>query len=508
MIAVVDFGSQYTHLISRRIRQLGVATEIFGPKEDLNHVDNLEGIILSGGPASVYEKGSPKFNKKLLGLGLPILGICYGLQILAKNLGGTVTSGKTREYGREQIAIKNTNPLFSKLSSRQKVWLSHGDLVKKAPKNYEIIAKSSSCPIAGFSNIEQKIYAVQFHPEVVHTENGQRILRNFVFGVCRAKKSWQLKDLTSKLIRSLKDEVGGKKVLIGVSGGVDSLVAASLLHKAAGAGLYAVFIDTGLLRKNEAGEVEALYKKNGFRHFIKVDASKVFLKNLKGVKDPEEKRKIIGHTFIKVFEDVAGSLEKKEKIRFFAQGTIYPDRIESASTSKQAAKIKSHHNVTLPEKLKFQLVEPLRDFYKDEVRQLGLQLRLPQEALFRHPFPGPGLAVRIVGEVTKERLEILQEADAIYIEELKKRGLYNKIWQAFAALLPVKSVGVMGDERTYEYMVALRAVTSEDGMTADWFKMPPDVLERISSRIVNEVKGVNRVVYDVTQKPPATIEYE
>ena len=508
MIAVVDFGSQYTHLITRRIRELGVEAQIFSPKIDLTKVDNVEGIILSGGPSSVYEKGSPSLSSSVLKLGAPVLGICYGLHLLAKNLGGKVIAGKSREYGKEVVLVKNSSPLFKGLGSRQTVWLSHGDKVIKLPEDFRVIANSSSCPISAFSNIEQKIYAVQFHPEVVHTENGQTILKNFVFGICKVKKSWRVSDLTSSLVEKLKGEIRNGKVLIGVSGGVDSLVAADLLHKAIGSRLYAVFINHGLLRKNEATEVESLFKKKGFKHFLKVDAASLFLKKLKGVTDPEEKRKIIGHTFIKVFEDVAKSLEKKEKIRFFAQGTIYPDRIESAAPSAQAAKIKSHHNLTLPEKLKFQVIEPLRDFYKDEVRKIGLQLGLPKEALLRHPFPGPGLAVRILGEVTGDRLEILREADAIYIEELRKNKLYDKIWQAFAALLPVKTVGVMGDARTYQYIISLRAVTSVDGMTADWFKMPQDVLEKISSRIVNEVKGVNRVVYDISSKPPATIEWE
>ena len=508
MIAVVDFGSQYTHLIVRRIRQFKVASEIFSPKQNLSQVENIEGIVLSGGPSSVYARGSPRLSESVFELNVPILGVCYGLQVLAKEFGGEVARGKSPEYGRDQVTLQTKNPLFKNLTSKQTVWLSHGDKVTKLPKKFKIIASNFSCPIAAYSNIEQNIYAVQFHPEVAHTENGEKILRNFVFGICKAKKSWSLNDLVPKLIEELTREIGNNKVLIGVSGGVDSLVAANLLHRAVGDSLYCVFIDPGLLRKDEAEEVETMFIKRGFKHFTKVDASKLFLRKLKGVTDPEGKRKIIGHTFIRVFEDVAKTLEKNEKIAYFAQGTIYPDRIESAATSRQAARIKSHHNLTLPKSMKFKLVEPLADFYKDEVRQLGLQLKLPKETLFRHPFPGPGFAVRILGEVTPPRLEILREADAIYLEELKKAKLYDKIWQAFAALLPVKSVGVMGDSRTYQYMISLRAVTSVDGMTADWFKMPAETLEKISSRIVNEVKGVNRVVYDITQKPPATIEYE
>ncbi|MCH8821300.1 glutamine-hydrolyzing GMP synthase [Patescibacteria group bacterium] len=508
MIAVVDYGSQYSHLIARRIRSLGVASEIISPQKNTLELKNIEGIILSGGPSSVYKNRSPRLSDSLLKLNVPILGICYGMQLLAEYFGGRVAKSKSREYGKETIFVNQGNDLFKGLSKRETVWLSHGDKVEKLPKEFRSISSSRSCPIAGFFNRNKNIYAVQFHPEVVHTENGQTVLKNFVFKICRAKKSWNVKDQATKIIKDLREEIGSEKVLIGVSGGVDSLVAANLLHRAIGNKLYAVFIDHGLLRKDEAEEVEVFYKKGGFKHFLKVDASKLFLKKLKGVTDPEGKRKIIGYTFIKVFEDVAKTLGKKDKIAFFAQGTIYPDRIESGASSKQAAKIKSHHNLVLPKKLKFQVIEPLADFYKDEVREIGERLRLPKESLFRHPFPGPGLAVRILGEVSPNRLEILQEADAIYIEELKRAKLYDKIWQAFAALVPVKSVGVMGDSRTYQYMISLRAVTSVDGMTADWFKMPLDVLERVSSRIVNEVKGVNRVVYDITQKPPATIEYE
>src|SRR3989344_9310115 len=425
MIAVVDFGSQYTHLIARRIRKFRVPAEIFTPADNLTKIENLEGVVLSGGPGSVYEKGTPKLSDTVFGKGVPILGICYGMQILAKELGGEVVKGKSREYGRESVTLKNKNPLLKSLSEKQTVWLSHGDFVKKLPKKFEKIAHSISCPIAAFSSIEQNIYAVSFHPEVVHTENGDKIIKNFVFGICGAKKTWKIQDLEKSLIKKIRDEVGSKKVLVGVSGGVDSLVTANLLHKVVPDNLHAVFIDSGLLRQNEAEEVGIRYKKRGFKHFTKVDASNLFLKKLRGVTDPEGKRKIIGHTFIKVFEDVAKTLGKKEKVPFFAQGTIYPDRIESAEASKRAVKIKSHHNLTLPKNMKFKVVEPLADFYKDEVRELGLQLRLPRENLFRHPFPGPGLAVRILGEVTEERVERLQKADAIFIEELKREKLYD-----------------------------------------------------------------------------------
>ena len=513
MIAVVDFGSQYTHLIARRIRQLGVRAEIFPPQTNLSQIENLRGIIFSGGPQSVYDKDSLKTPISNLRLNRPILGICYGHQFLAKALGGGVQAGTTREYGREIVKIVNRSPLFAGLAKNQKVWLSHGDQVVNLPAGFKVTASSESCPIAayegarlrqGFSG-QGQIFGLQFHPEVVHTENGQAILENFV-RICGAEKDWNIKDQVSRLVGEIRSEVGNEKVLIAVSGGVDSLVAATLLNKAVPGQAYSIFVDSGLLRAGEAEEVKNLFA--GFKKFRFVAASKLFLTRLKGVGDPERKRKIIGKTFIEVFTKEGSRLGKREKIKFLAQGTIYPDRIESAAPSKQAAKIKSHHNVVLPKNLKLKLLEPLKEFYKDEVRELGETLGLPKERLWRHPFPGPGLAVRILGEVTKERLAILREADAIYIDEIQKAKVYDEIWQAFAALLPVKAVGVMGDARTYEYMISLRAVTSRDGMTADWFKMPAEVFEKISSRIVNNVKGVNRVVYDITQKPPATVEYE
>lgn len=505
MIAVLDFGSQYTHLIARRIRQLGVRAEIFPPATSLKKIKNLSGAIFSGGPASVYDKASLTTSISNLNLPVPILGVCYGHQLISKLLGGKVTPGKTREYGREEVKIVRESPLFQGLPKNQKVWLSHGDQVTRLPKGFKAVASSKHCRAAAYEAPKRRIFGLQFHPEVVHTENGQKILENFL-EICGTKKDWQIKDRIANLAREIKRQVGEEKVLIAVSGGVDSLVAATLLHKSLGEQVYPIFVDCGLLRKGEEVEVKHLFK--NFKNFKFVDASKVFLTRLKGVTDPERKRKIIGKTFIEVFEDEASRLGRRERIRFLAQGTIYPDRIESAAPSLQAARIKSHHNVVLPKNLKLKLLEPLKDFYKDEVREIGEALGLPRERLWRHPFPGPGLAVRILGEVTTHKLKILREADAIYIEELTAAGVYDKIWQAFAVLLPVKSVGVMGDARTYQYMVSLRAVTSVDGMTADWFKMPLDVLEKISSRIVNEVKGVNRVVYDITQKPPATIEYE
>jgi GMP synthase (glutamine-hydrolysing) len=428
--------------------------------------------------------------------------------LIAKELGGEVKGGGVKEYGRVGIKILDNADLFVGLKKKESAWLSHGDLVAKMPPGFVALASSKHCKNMAIANRENKIYGVQFHPEVVHTPTGNKILENFIYGICGAEKNWIVGEVGKRLVKELKAQVGGEAVIIGVSGGVDSFVAATLLHEAIGNNLYCVFIDNGLLRKNEAESVQQTYRKLGFKHFVFVDARKDFLEALKGVVDPEQKRKIIGETFIRVFERTARGLEKEKRIKFLAQGTIYPDRIETAQPSKSAARIKSHHNVALPEKMSFQIVEPLKEFYKDEVRKLGKELGVPKEFLERHPFPGPGLAIRVVGEVTEERLNILREVDAIFIEELKKNNLYNKIWQAFAALLPVRAVGVMGDQRTYEYIVTLRAVTSVDGMTADWFKMPHKVLEKISNRIINEVRGVNRVLYDISQKPPATIEYE
>lgn len=514
-ILVLDFGGQYTHLIARRVRELGVYSEILPFDAPLERIRKLspEGIILSGGPASVYEDNAPSVDKALFSLGTPILGICYGHQLIAKLFGGKVEKQEMKEYGRKEIEIANKEDLFAGLEDKETVWMSHGDQVKELPNLFEAIASSESCPLAasrGKAKEDGKycIYSVQFHPEVIHTPKGNQILENFIYRICGAKREWTIKDVSKRLVEEIKRTVGGEKVLIGVSGGVDSMVAATLLNKAIGERLHCIFIDNGLLRKNEKNEVIERYGQLGFKHFHFVNARDEFLKALEGVLDPEEKRKRIGHMFIRVFEKAAKEVSEAEQINFFAQGTIYPDRIESAASSKKAAKIKSHHNLTLPEQMNFQIIEPLKELYKDEVRELGKELKIQEDWINRHPFPGPGLAIRILGEVTEERLAILREADAIYLEELKKTGWYGKIWQAFAALLPVKAVGVMGDQRTYEYIIALRAVHSRDGMTADWVKIDPQVLEKISNRIVNEVKGVNRVLYDVTQKPPGTIEYE
>ncbi len=509
-VIVINFGSQVVHLITRRIRELGVSSEILPYDVSAAEIKKLnpKGIILSGGPASVYEKNSPIPDRNIFGLGIPILGICYGLQLIGKEY-GKVLPGKLKDYGKKELKVKKSGKLMNKLNAKEQIWMSHGDLVVSLPKGFEILGSTDTCKIAAVENDKMKIYGVQFHPEVAHTPKGMQILSNFAFGVCKAKKDWFIKDLKNKLVNEIRAEVNDDYVIMGTSGGVDSTVAAVLINEAIKGKIYCVFIDHGLIRKNEAKEVEKAFKKFNFKHFYMIDASKLFLERLKGIVDPEEKRKIIGHTFIEVFEEKAKELEKKNpKIRFLGQGTIYPDRIETAQPSKQADRIKSHHNVALPEKMKLKVVEPLKEFYKDEVRKLGKDLKIPNELVFRHPFPGPGLAIRILGEITQERIEILRNADYIFIEELKKSGYYDKIWQAFAALLPVKAVGVKGDARTYEYIISLRAVTSKDAMTADWAKLPHDLLEKISSRILNEVKGVNRVVYDISQKPPATIEYE
>ncbi len=509
-IIIINFGGQLTHMIARRVRDLGVYSEIKPYDITAAEIKNLnpKGIILSGGPSSVNSKNAPLPDRRIFELGIPVLGICYGQQLIGKYY-GEILPGKLKEYGKKNLFIKNNGILLKKLGKKEQVWMSHGDLVSKLPNDFSVLAKTDSCSIAAFENKEKKLYGVQFHPEVAHTPKGNEILKNFVFDICKAKKDWNIGSLKDKLIKEIKDEVNDDYVIMGASGGVDSTVASVLMHGAIKDRIYCVFIDHGLIRKNEAEEVRDAFKKFEFKHFYMIDASRLFLKRLRRVVDPEKKRKIIAKTFIEVFEKKVKELERKNPaIKFLGQGTIYPDRIESAQPSKQADKIKSHHNVILPEKMKLRVVEPLKELYKDEVRKLGAELKIPKDILMRHPFPGPALAIRILGEVTDERLRILREADYIYIEELKKSGYYSKTWQAFAALLPLKTVGVMGDARTYEYIITLRAVTSLDAMTADWAKLPSWLLESISNRIINEVKGVNRVLYDVTQKPPGTIEYE
>ncbi|MCH8067328.1 MAG: glutamine-hydrolyzing GMP synthase [Nanoarchaeota archaeon] len=508
-IVVINFGSQVAHLINRRIRELGVFSELMPCDISASKIKKLNplGIILSGGPASVYSKNSPKLDKKIFSLGIPVLGICYGMQLIGKEY-GRVLGGKLKEYGKKSLLVKKQGKLLKKLNSKEQIWMSHGDLVTSLPKDFRVLASTDSCPIAAMENDSRKLYGVQFHPEVVHTLRGKQILRNFVFDVCKAKKDWNI-NLAAKLINDVREEVKADSVIMGTSGGVDSTVAAVLVHRAVGNRLHCVFIDHGLIRKNEAKTVRNRFKKLNFEHFYFIDASKLFLSRLKGVVNPEKKRKIIGFTFIEVFERKVLELNKKHRgIKFLGQGTIYPDRVESAKTSSASSKIKSHHNVTLPRKMKLKVIEPLKDLYKDEVRELGKHLKLPSEIINRHPFPGPGLAIRILGSVTPERVSILREADNIFREELKISNYYDKVWQALAALFPLKAVGVKGDARTYEYIISLRAVTSKDAMTADWARLPSWLLEKISSRILNEVKGVNRVVYDISQKPPATIEYE
>ena len=513
MILIIDYGSQYTQLIARRVRELGVYCEILSCHDPmpLKTKFELQGYILSGGPSSVYQDDSPKIPNGLLSLGKPILGICYGAQLMASTLGGGVHFAKKREYGFTKIKIKEFSDLFLSFESKTndgelKVWMSHGDKITALPKDFEQIAISDNSPYAAIRDEKRKLYGVQFHPEVSHTDHGSDILANFVFKICQAKKNWDIGSFVKKTVEDLKKEIGNDKVVLGLSGGVDSTVVAALLSKAAKDKINAIFVDNGLLRKNEFEEVLATIKSFLSINIIAVDAKKRFLDGLSGVTDPEDKRKIIGRIFIEIFEEEANKIEG---VKFLAQGTLYPDLIESKSFRGPSATIKSHHNVGgLPEKMNLKLIEPLKELFKDEVRKVGTELGVPDKVLKRHPFPGPGLAVRVISDITEEKLTVLREADAIAIEELKNAGLYDKIWQAFTVLLPVKSVGVMGDERTYENTIVLRAVESNDGMTADWAKIPNEVLAKISGRIINEVKGVNRVVYDISTKPPSTIEWE
>jgi GMP synthase (glutamine-hydrolysing) len=510
MIIILNFGSQFAHLIARRVRDMGVRAEILPFEASISEIQkhNPAGIILSGGPSAVFENGAPRPHKDIFSLGIPVLGICYGHQVIAQMLGGKVAKGARREFGKEILAVTDTKGIFVGLSHEETVWFSHGDQVAKLPVGFKVTASTGSCKHAAYADLARNIFGIQFHPEVTHTKHGKKMLENFLFSICHAKKDWKMDAVAEKIITDITNEVHKNHVVVGISGGVDSLVAATLIHRAIGNRLHAVFVDTGLLRQDEVSQVSGYLRKHGFKRLHVIDASATFLQRLRGVIDPEQKRKIIGHTFIEVFENAVKKELSAHTIAYLAQGTIYPDRIESAATSGTAAKIKSHHNLTLPEKMNFKILEPIKDLYKDEVRRVGITLGLPKELLWRHPFPGPGLAIRIVGEVTDERLRILREADAVFIEELKKAGEYEKIWQAFAALLPLKVVGVMGDGRTYEYIIALRAVDSVDGMSADWHKISNDLLEKISSAIVGQVRGVNRVLYDITQKPPATIEYE
>lgn len=507
-VLIIDFGSQVTQLIARRVRELKVYSEVKNPDLTLDEIKKIApcAIILSGGPASVYEKNAPTIDKKIFDLGIPILGICYGQQIVCHLLGGKVDKAVDREFGKAEIEIISNFSLFKSVKNNQ-VWMSHGDKVKKIPLGFEVIAKTKSAPFAAIADEKKKIYGVQFHPEVVHSLDGKKILKNFVINIAKCRPDWDMSHFKKDEILEIKKLVGKKRVICGLSGGVDSSVVAALIHEAIGKQLTCIFVDHGLLRKGEGEEVKKIFSENFCINLKYVNAAELFLSKLKGVSDPEKKRKIIGKTFIEVFDIEAKKIKDAE---FLAQGTLYPDVIESSHPNKGVSQtIKSHHNVGgLPKKMKLKLLEPVRMLFKDEVRLLGKELGLPDGIIHRHPFPGPGLAIRIIGGVTENKVKILQDADSIYIDEIKKAGLYDEIWQAFSVLLPVKTVGVMGDGRTYENVLALRAVTSVDGMTADVYHFDSEFLCRITNRLINEVPGINRVVYDYTSKPPGTIEWE
>ncbi|MFZ1505612.1 MAG: glutamine-hydrolyzing GMP synthase [Anaerolineae bacterium] len=512
-IVILDFGSQYSQLIARRVREAHVYCELLPWDAPAAAFERLQpkGFILSGGPASVYETGAPRLPDYVLASGRPVLGICYGMQLLTQALGGQVGAARRREYGPAEIRTGEvSSPLFANLPTRHTVWMSHGDRIEALPPGFEAIASSDNSPLAAMGHAARGIYGLQFHPEVSHTRNGPAILRNFLVDVCGCHGAWTPLNFIEESLAAIRAEVGSGHVLCGLSGGVDSAVAAALLHKAIGDQLTCVFVDHGLLRRGEAEQVLETFQREMQVRLIAVNASEEFLADLAGISDPEHKRRLIGNRFVRVFEQEATRLASTwGEARFLAQGTLYPDRIESAGAGRSAATIKTHHNVGgLPADMQFKLIEPLRWLFKDEVRAVGIALGLPEEIVWRHPFPGPGLAIRVLGPVTWERLEIVRHADAVFLEELRAAGLYRPTAQAFAVLLPVRSVGVMGDGRTYENVVALRAVNSEDYMTADWSRLPYDLLAQISSRIVNEVRGVNRVVYDVTSKPPGTIEWE
>jgi GMP synthase (glutamine-hydrolysing) len=509
-ILILDYGSQFTQLIARRVREERVYCEIHPPTLSLEEIRAWDprGIILSGGPASVYDTDGPAAEPGIAELGAPVLGICYGMQLLASLNGGEVQPGR-REYGRAEVRVLKPDALFDGFEEGEKVtvWMSHGDHVDAPPPGFETLATTDSLPVAAFRATDRPLYGVQFHPEVAHTPRGDEIISNFIFGICECEPTWTPGSFIDDHIEQIRAQVGDEHVICGLSGGVDSSVAAALVHRAIGDQLTCIFVDTGLLRKAEREGVERTFRQHLGVRLEVVDAADEFLSHLQDVADPEQKRKVIGERFIRIFERAA--TEVGRDARFLVQGTLYPDVIESQSVRGPSAVIKTHHNVGgLPKDMRFELIEPLRELFKDEVRNVGRELALPEELIGRHPFPGPGLAVRVLGEITRDRLAILREADAIYLEEIRSADLYDDIWQAFAVLLPVRSVGVMGDFRTYDNVVALRAVTSRDGMTADWFPFPPDVLARISNRIINEVAGVNRVCYDISSKPPATIEWE
>jgi len=511
LIVILDFGAQYAMLIARRVRECNVYCEILPHNVSVEELKKrkVKGIIISGGPASVYEKNAPKADLNLWNSGIPILGICYGTQLMAKNLGGAVKPEKKKEYGKTELTIDDETNIFAGLPRQITCLMSHGDSVVKLPKNFKILAHTKNTPLAAIGNPEKKLYGVQFHPEVVHTEKGTEIIKNFVYVVCNCKPTWTTKNFIQQSVQEIKNTVGKENILCALSGGVDSSTVSALVNKAVGKKLTCMFIDQGFMRKNEAKKIVEVFTRHFKINLIHIDASKRFYEKLKGVTDPEEKRHRIGNEFIRVFEEEA---KKLGEIPYLAQGTLYPDVIESAVpglTSTTAVRIKTHHNVGgLPKDIKFKLVEPLAKLFKDEVRALGRELGVPEEIISRQPFPGPGLAIRIIGEVTPDRVKILQEVDDIVVSEIKEAGFYKKVWQSFAVLLPIRTVGVMGDKRTYLNTVALRAVTSTDAMTADWARLPYDLLEKISSRIVNETPAVNRVVYDISSKPPSTIEWE
>ncbi|HER23821.1 MAG TPA: glutamine-hydrolyzing GMP synthase [Candidatus Atribacteria bacterium] len=507
-IAILDFGSQYTQLIARRIREAKIYSEIipYGVELDSLRKEPPKGIILSGGPASVYEVQAPMCDKKIFELGIPMLGICYGSQLIAQFSGGNVVRTSQAEYGRVNIILDNQEDLFYGFPKTTNAWMSHQDLVEDLPPNFQAIAHSENTRVAAMVNREKKIYGVQFHPEVTHTPLGKKVFENFLYRICQCKLSWDLGSFIEQSIKEIKEKVGNDKVIAGVSGGIDSLVAAVLTHKAIGNQLYCIFINNGLLRKGEAEEVQEKFKDNFKIDLIYINASERFLKRLKGVSDPETKRKVVGKEFIRVFEEKAKEIGK---VDYLLQGTLYPDVIESISLQGPSSKIKSHHNVGgLPREMKLKVLEPLKYLFKDEVRQVAKKLGFSEKVIWRQPFPGPGLSIRVVGSVDQEKLDTLREADEVIKQEIKKNHLYHKIWQSFGILLPIKTVGVMGDLRTYDFVLALRIVNSSDGMTADWAKISYKILGKISNRIINEVKGINRVVYDISSKPPATIEWE
>ena len=509
MILIVDFGSQYNQLIARRVRETQVFCQIEPPSVPVERIKalNPRGIILSGGPSSIYEQNSPKIDRAIFDLGIPVLGICYGMQFMADALGGAVQCSEKREYGFAELSIIDAGAVFKDIASPTSCWMSHGDTVKTLPGGFHATAHTSNTPVAAMADPQRKFFGLQFHPEVDHTPLGKKMLANFLFEVCGCESDWTMKSFAANAVEEIRETAGDKKVILGLSGGVDSSVTAVLIHKAVGKRLTCIFVDNGLLRKNEREKIQKVLRQHLDLNIRFVHAGARFLAALAGVTDPEKKRKIIGKIFMDVFEAEAGKIRGAE---FLAQGTLYPDVIESISAfGGPSAVIKSHHNVGgLPRKMKLKLVEPLKFLFKDEVRLLGKELGLPDELVWRQPFPGPGLAIRIIGEVTRKRLNILREVDAVLLEEIRGAGFYRKLWQSFAVLLPLKSVGIMGDQRTYENIVAIRAMTSQDAMTADWARLPHDLLGKISNRIINEVKGVNRVVYDISSKPPSTIEWE